>query len=51
MRTYNYYVKTEKRYLSCRDRRSAEYIYSCNKHARIIRHNRHTGVDEVIAEK
>ena len=51
MKRYSYSIKTATRFLSCTNLRSAEYIYSCNKHAKIIRHNRHTGVDEVIAEK
>ncbi len=50
-RTYDYYLKTEKGTKNCRDLRAAEYLYSCRKHATIIRENRKTGEKETVATK
>lgn len=50
-RTYDYYLRTDKGTKSCRDLNAAEYMFSCRKHASIIRKNRKTGAEEVIANK
>lgn len=35
-RMNNYSVRTLKRWVDCKDLRSAEYIYGCNKHAELL---------------
>lgn len=50
-RTYDYSLQTKKGIMSCRDRQAAEYLYSCRKHATLIRRNRKTGEEEIVASK
>lgn len=35
-RKNNYSVRTPKRWVDCKSLSSAEYIYSCNKHAELL---------------
>lgn len=51
MTRFNYALVTPKRSTVCRDMQSALYMYSCRKTATIVRHDRRTGDDSIVASK
>lgn len=51
MTRFNYTLTTPKRSTACRDMHSTLYMYSCRKTATIVRHDRRTGNDEIVASK
>lgn len=51
MTHFNYVLVTPKRSTVCRDMQSALYMYSCRKTATIVRHDRQTGNDSIVASK
>nr|DAL02888.1 MAG TPA: hypothetical protein [Caudoviricetes sp.] len=51
MTRFNYAIVTPKRTTVCRDMNAALYLYSCRKTASIVRHDRQTGNDSIVASK
>lgn len=51
MTQFNYALVTPRRSTACRDMQAALYMYSCRKTATIVRRNRHSGEESIVASK